>query len=284
MKVLPAFAVAIALTKPVVAADYEIEGFEKIPYKTVDDRTLHLFVGRPSADAATPVPAVVFFHGGGWTGGKPTQFAPQATHLTERGLVTVLVEYRLRERGVDKTPEKCVRDAKSAVRFVRAHAAEFGIDPDRIAVGGGSAGGHLAAFVGCVDGGDDPADDLSVPTKPQAMLLFNPVCDNGPGEWGHKSVGPDHTVFSPAHNLSADDPPAVYMLGDGDKLIPVSTAERFRDDLAAVGVRCDLLIYKNAGHGFFNYAKGNNRFYFETLATADAFLVDLGWLPADGEG
>ena len=83
----------------------------------------------------------------------------------------------------------CCADAKSALRYVRAHATELGIDPQRIAAAGGSAGGHLAAFTALVDGLDDPQDDLAVSCKPNALVLFNPVFNNGPDQWGHGRVG-----------------------------------------------------------------------------------------------
>ena len=106
------------------------------------------------------------------------------------------------------------------MRWVRSRAKEFGIDPNRIASGGGSAGGHLAAFVGIVEGTDDPADDLSVSPKSNAMVLFNPVFDNGPEGWGAARVGDRYREFSPFHNVTKDDPPAIVFLGSADKLVP----------------------------------------------------------------
>ena len=244
-------------------------------YKKVGDRELKLYIVKPTDWKATDQrPAMVFFHGGGWVGGGPVQFDDQASYLATRGMVCVQVEYRL-IRDIPGPPEVCVRDAKSAMRWVRAHASELGIDPKRIGAGGGSAGGHLAAFVGMVDGQDDPQDDLAVSPKANALLLFNPVFDNGPdGGWGQNRVGDRVKEFSPAHNISADDPPAIVFLGRNDKLIPVATVERFQSKMKSVGVRCDAIFYEQQSHGFFN----REPFKSKTLIEADKFLVSLGWL------
>ena len=248
-------------------------------YKTVEGRGLRLWVVKPEGwRAADRRPAAVFFHGGGWTGGRPDQFDMQARYLATRGMVCVQVEYRLLDRGEagqdPEPPVACCRDAKSAIRWVRAHAADLGVDPARIAAGGGSAGGHLAAFAGMVAGQDDPADDAAVSARPDALLLFNPVLDNGPAGWGHGRVRDRYREFSPAHNVSKDDPPAVVFLGSKDHLVPVRTIEEFRDNLRREGVRCEAFFYADQPHGFFN----REPWATETLIEADRFLGSLGWL------
>ena len=117
----------------------------KVLYKTAGDVELRLHIFRPSGNAPqAKSPAIVFFFGGGFLKGDPSQFYGQSHHLAERGMVAISAEYRVKSiHGTDSTT--CVRDAKSAMRWVRSHAEELGIDPDRIAAGGGSAGGFLAA-------------------------------------------------------------------------------------------------------------------------------------------
>lgn len=252
-------------------------------YKRVAGRELTLQIVRPADwQAGDHRPALVLFHGGGWVNGAPSQFAPQAEYFASRGLVCLLVEYRLLEKSSKEPPLVCVQDAKSAMRWVRTHAASLGIDPRRIGAGGGSAGGHLAAFAGLVEGLDDPQDDLSMSAKPAALLLFNPVLDNGPENgWGRERVGNRYPEFSPAHNIGPDDPPTLVMLGTHDRLIPVAVIERFRKGMTTAGVRCETRYYEEQGHGFFNYKEGeDNRYFHETLRAADDFLVSLGWLPA----
>ena len=245
-------------------------------YKRVGDRELKLFIVAPTdAQPADRRAALVLFHGGSWVSGTPAQFNTQATYLASRGLVCVQVEYRLLDKTDKAPPVVCVRDAKSAMRWVRTHAAEFGLDPARIGAGGGSAGGHLAAFVGLVEGQDDPADDLNVPSRAAALVLFNPVFDNGPvGGWGQARVGERVKEFSPAHNITADDPPAIVFLGRKDNLIPVATLERFAAAMKTAGVRCDTFYYDDQPHGFFNQEPYKTR----TLIEADKFLASLGWL------
>jgi acetyl esterase/lipase len=240
---------------------------------------LRLWIFRPQGWKATDRrPAAVFFHGGGWVGGRPGQFDTQARYLASRGMVCALVEYRLlgkEEPGKAPTPPvTCCRDAKSAMRWVRSHAGELGIDPSRIAAGGGSAGGHLAAFTGMVGGLDDPADDTSVSARPDALILFNPVLDNGPGGWGHNRVRDRYKEFSPAHNVSKDDPPAIIFLGSEDRLVPVRTIEEFRANLRKEGVRCEAFVYAGQAHGFFNKEPWTTK----TLIEADRFLESLGWI------
>lgn len=250
-------------------------------YKTVGGEGLKLTIANPPGwKAEDKRPAMVFFHGGGWVGGLPKQFDEHSKYLTTRGLICIQVKYRLlKGKPADMPPIVCVQDAKSAMRWVRSHAAELGIDPQRIGAGGGSAGGHLAAFVGMVEGLDDPQDDLSVSPKANALALFNPVFDNGPENgWGTARVGDRYKEFSPAHNITSDDPPAVIFLGTQDKLIPVSVAERFKANMEKADVRCDLHLYEGQPHGFFNAGKGDPKYFHATLLETDKFLTSLGWL------
>jgi len=248
---------------------------ETLIYKQIADRGLKLLVEKPADWKATDRrPAVVFFFGGGWVGGSPNQFAQQSAYLATRGLVGLRVEYRVIPKGEAGPPTVCVRDAKSALRYVRAHAAELGIDPRRIAGAGGSAGGHLAAFTALVPGLDDPADDLTVSCRPDALVLFNPVFNNGPGQWGHERVGERYREFSPAHHIAKTAPPMTVFLGDADKLIPVSVLTDFAAEMKKAGVRCDSHVYPQAEHGFFN----REPHLTLTLIEADKFLASLGWL------
>ncbi len=252
-------------------------------YKKVGERELKLtIVNPPDWKAADQRPAMVFFHGGGWVGGGPVQFTPHSEYLATRGLVCIQVEYRLIKKGEAGPPINCVHDAKSAMRWVRSHAGELGIDPNRIGAGGGSAGGHLAAFVGMVEGLDDPQDDVKISPKANALALFNPVFDNGPDQgWGYARVGEHFKEYSPAHNISADDPPAIIFLGTKDNLIPVAVVERFKTNMEKAGVRCEAIFYEGQGHGFFNPKDGKMQFYYETLLATDKFLASLGWLKGE---
>ena len=115
-----------------------------------------------------------------------------------------------------------------------------------------------------------------------ALLLFNPVYDNGPKGYGHSRIKEWFPAISPAHNISSDDPPAIVFLGSEDKLIPVSTAEKFRDDMKAAGLRSELHIYEGAPHGFFNVGKKPDHFS-DTVLKMDQFLVELGYLSGEAD-
>lgn len=257
---------------------------ERIVYKKAGDRELALYVVKPDArQFAGKRPAIVFFHGGGWNGGQPSQFAPQCRELAQRGMVAISAEYRLHAR--DKVMLRdCIMDAFHAFRYVRENADKLGIDEKKIAAGGGSAGGHLAAALATVDADDLVPKDEDHPAfrdwklyRPDALVLFNPVYDLNPtgGYYPARIIGPDWKPLSPAHNLHKEMPPTLVMLGDQDKLIPVATAERFRDGMKALGVRSELRIYKGQPHGFFNGAKRE-----ETTRDMVDFLASLGFVEA----
>ncbi len=253
----------------------------RMVYKQIGERKLHIYVTKPQDwSAEQRRPAIVFFHGGGWVGGAPGQFDEHAAYFASRGLVCFQVEYRLLDRKSNAPPETCIEDAVDAMHWVRSRSDEFGIDPSRIASAGGSAGGHLAAYVGTVVSGENETDKATT-AKSNAMLLFNPVYDNGPGGWGTARVGERYPEFSPAHNLSADDPPSIVFLGTEDKLIPVATAEKFRDRCLELGVDSKLVTFQGQEHGFFNSGRDGGRWYYETTLAADQFLQKLGWLSGE---
>lgn len=247
--------------------------------EAAEKRELHVYVSKPKDwSEEDSRPAIVFFHGGGWTGGAPGQFSDHSAYFASRGLVCFQVEYRLLDKKKKDPPITCTTDAVDAMRWVRSRAKEFAIDPNRIASSGGSAGGHLAAFIGCVDV-ESPDEDVRA--KSNAMLLFNPVYDNGPGGWGTARVGDRFKEFSPAHNISQDDPPSIVFLGTEDNLVPVATAEKFRDECKKLGVESELHTYEGQPHGFFNSNKSGGLYYYKTVLAADQFLAKLGWLSGE---
>jgi len=253
----------------------DLTGVKKreIVYKKASGIDLKLHVFEPEKKPDKPVAAIVFFFGGGWVGGTPSQFFRQSAYLASRGMVAISAEYRTKGRG-KATPYQCVEDGKSAVRYLRAHAKKLGIDPKRIAAGGGSAGGHVAAAAGTTTAFEAEGEDLKISSRPNALVLFNPVYDNSPKGYGHSRVKARWKEISPMHNITKDTPPTIVFLGDKDKLIPVKTALDFQARMAKCGVRSELHVYKNKPHGFFNapdYVKA-------TMFLADKFLASLGYI------
>ena len=248
-------------------------------YKQVDTTKLKLYFYFPcEAKTNELLPAIVFFFGGGWNSGSIIQFEPHAKHFASKGMIAILADYRVRERH-STTPFDAVSDAKSVFRYLRENAGLLGIDPDRIAGSGGSAGGHLAAAAAMVPGLNDPNDDLSVSPIPNALVLFNPVFDNGPDGYGFERIGNRYKEISPLHNIQQGNPPTIVFLGTNDRLIPVSTAEKYRDKMIAAGNICKLFLYEGKGHGFFNFRHTES--YNQTLKEAERFLKSMGYINMD---
>lgn len=280
MKLTYTVALLLLITVPGLAL--EIEGFtpdKTVVYKKAGASELKIHVFTPANHtAADKRSAIVFFFGGGWNGGSPSQFYPHCEYLASRGMVAMSAEYRVKTRH-GTSPRECVKDGKSAIRWIRVHADELGIDPRKLAAGGGSAGGHVAAATGTVKGFNEEGEDRSISCRPNALVLFNPVFDNGPEGYGYDRVKEYWKDISPMHNISESTPATIVFLGTRDKLIPTATAEQYKKLMADKGRRCDLHLYKDQGHGFFNHK--NKEYFAATVIEADKFLASLGYLKGE---
>ncbi|HWB00986.1 MAG TPA: alpha/beta hydrolase, partial [Pirellulales bacterium] len=195
-------------------------------YKQLGDTALKLYIFSPTGETAGQQrPAIVFFFGGGWSAGSPNQFAQHCRYLASRGMVAITADYRVATRNNSQVVDS-VRDAKSAIRWVREHAAELGVDPERIVAAGGSAGGHLAACTGTVEGFEHEGETTAISSKPNAMILFNPVgslvllegdkiepAQQRKLDELSSRFGTEARNISPAENVRPGDPPTVIFFG-----------------------------------------------------------------------
>lgn len=254
---------------------------EQTLYKQIDTTNLIMEIYHPAViDTSKNYPAIIFYFGGGWNGGSIKQFEPHAKYFSQRDMICFLVDYRVKSRQ-QTTPFESLKDAKSAIRYIREHAVKFHIDTSKVVASGGSAGGHLAAATALIDDYNENTDNLSVSCKPNALLLFNPVIDNGPGGYGFDRIGNEYKNFSPLHNIKKGAPPTIFFLGTNDILIPAETAEYYKIVMEKVKSRCELRLYEGEGHGFFNYK--NFEYYKKTVYEADKFLQSLGYIENDPE-
>lgn len=242
---------------------------ETVSYKMIGSHPLTLFVYENGAKNTGLRPAVTFFNGGGWQKSNPAQFARQASALARRGFVAFLVEYRTSE-NLQGTPMDGVEDAKSAICWVRAHSAEYHIDPQRIAAIGGSAGGHLALSSFVVTGDND---ECAVSSRPNALVLCNPALDFSKPE-KHETHFRWETV-DPFKYYLGNLPPTLILQGDADTVTTLESAEKFIASATSQGsssVR--IKVYPGRGHGFFN----SPRDYQPTLDDMVEFFQELGWI------
>ncbi len=258
----------LAAADPIVGESGSMQTFT---YKKTDQKELKIFIHFPADWKPTDTrPAMVFFFGGGWVKGNPGQFQRQAEYFASRGLVTARADYRL-----NIGPTLAVEDAKSAIRFVRAHAKELGIDPSRIVGSGGSAGGHLAAATTLCPGIDAAGEDTTISSQPNAMVLFNPVMDMRQLAERFTLTPAQASAISPNVFESKDSPPCIMFFGSEDQL-----AAYARDYIAAskkLGNRAELYIAPGQKHGFFNTSPWTEA----TAKQADQFLATLGYLKGD---
>ncbi len=246
-------------------------------YKTTPQGELKLHFSLPPGwQAGDKRPVIVFFFGGGWKNGSYTQFVAQADYFASRGLVAASADYRI-ESIHKTTPDKCVEDAKSAVRYIRAHAADLGIDDTKVIASGGSAGGHLAACTALIDDFDADSDDKNVSAKPNAMVLFNPALniDELAANRGKADAIPMAEKITPNRHISASTPPAIMFFGTNDKLI--DGAEQYLMKAKGAGIRAELWTAPGQAHGFFNRAPWSQ----VTAKKADEFLFSLGYLTGE---
>lgn len=277
----------VACCEPVMAQrNYppNLEAAKSYVYKTAGDTKLSLWVYSPETPGEKQ-PAIVFFFGGGWTGGTPEQFEQQCRYLASRGMVAITADYRVASRHKTKAID-AVRDAKSAVRWIRSHAAELKIDPDRIVAAGGSAGGHLAACTGTLSEFDEPEEDLTVSSRPNALVLFNPAVsfrakpEDAEAQKQLKQLpsrlGTEPSRLSPIEHVGDQTPPTLILIGTKDFLI--NGNREFAAAMKATGRPCELELYEGREHGFFNYGRGDSKDFLATTKSMDQFLAKFGYL------
>ena len=278
----------------------QLPGSESHVYKTVGDVQLKMWVYSPENHQhnSDRRPAIVFFFGGGWKAGSPAQFESHCRYLASRGLVAATADYRVASRHGVKA-DVCVEDAKSAVRWLRANAATLGIDPQRIAAAGGSAGGHTACCTALIPGFDAESEDPRISSTPNALALFNPAVMIAPLDGFATSGLTDETfadiasrtgvaaeLISPIHHVRSNLPPTIIFHGIDDPTVPFSTVAEFTSRMVAAGNRCELKGFAKAAHGFFNppRAAGSGQddqrlhWHKRTVLQLDQFLHSLNWI------
>lgn len=231
----------------------EFPGAETFVYRTATPEPQRLFVVKPAGwKASDRRGALMFFFGGGWTTGTPANSVFWARFAAELGLVGIAPDYRTKGRH-DTSPLASVADSRAALHWVQEHAAELGLDPARIAVGGNSAGGHVALWTAITKAPPGSDENESPRLKPAALILFSTVSDTSATiGYTPQRFGEHTSALSPIHQLDAKMPPVLAFHGDADKTVPLRQALALRDALVASGNVCELHIVPGGGHNFGN--------------------------------
>ncbi len=206
---------------------------------------LHAFMAK-NAEGEGSVPALLLFHGGRWLYGGPRDLYPQCQFFAGQGISCFSAQYRLGRMNLPEV-RGAVSDARAALDYLVEHAGELGIDPERIAVGGGSSGGHLAAALG-----SGLPRTATAARRPAALVLYNPMLDLSPGTPDHHLVKDHWREVSPYHHVDRGVPPSLVLVGSRDPEVPVATVEAYCEALEAAGGNCDIALYEGESHGFFN--------------------------------
>jgi len=264
------------LFRPLEPIAAKLEPSTVVTYKTAGGKKLGLHIFNPANHRNSDTRAAfVSFHGGGWTGGFPRRFYPFVDHFARLGLVGIGVEYRLMNKDRGITVFDCVKDARSAIRYVRAHASELGIDPNKLIVSGGSAGAHLAASTALFDDVNASSDDLSILPTPNAMVLYYPVIDTSIDGYGSEKIGDRWKELSPVDNVRENLPPTLVLHGTGDTLTPFAGAKRFAQEMLEAGNYCQLISYEGGRHGYLIF---DLNLFGQALDQTEVFLRELGML------
>ncbi len=251
-------------------------GHDIIVYKTTGGFTLdaHIFYPK-NFNKQQKHSAILLFHGGSWYEGKVDWMFGACNYYAQNGLIAIAIEYRLYDRhGV--SPDKCIEDAKSAIRWTRQNAEKMGIDPNKIAARGFSAGGHLIACAAMIDGINTAGEDTTISSSPNAMIFvsscFDPTLDN----WFVKQVEKYYPAksCSPIHNIRNGLPPSIVIHSTADNMCPFWTAQKFSEEMTKSGNKCKLVSIDGGGH-FFVF---DEQYREQLKNTMNDFLVSYGYM------
>lgn len=246
-------------------------------YKTAGgyDLDMHLFL--PPSDSVGKRPVFVFFSGGSWTKGNPEWAFYNCAEYAKKGWVTASVEYRLADRH-GTTPFEAVMDARSAIRWLRKHAAEFNIDTGRIVATGNSAGGHLVLTTALADNCNEATDDMNYSPTPNLLLVNSGVYDFIADEntsWFQHDMENKYTVrdISPVQLMKKGLPPLLLMHGTNDQSVPYFTARSFASEMEKAGNIIEFITLEGAPHAIWF----DRRFSPRVTATRREFLKKYGY-------
>ena len=260
---------------------------KKIVYKNVGNRELSvdLFYTASSQQKNDNI-AIAFFHGGGWVFGDPSEFYEACRRYARKGYVTFSFQYRL-SRNADGsypnpeiTPVESTKDARSAIRWIRENAGMLKINPEKIVVGGQSAGGQLALGTALLDSINEITDNLKISPVPNALLLYSSNV-NTMEAWVDMLLGDRREEIwsiSPYHNLKKNMPPVIEFRGDEDNQVLPYTVGMFKTKMLELGNYYEEYVYPGMKHYL---APENKKYatYFdeEILGKTDAFLEKFGF-------
>lgn len=229
----------------------------------------------------------VWIHGGGWKSGTPDLMFPHCRYFASRGAIAISVAYRLAPDGGPVTVDDSLDDCRTAIRHLRSHARDLGIDPAKIAVLGDSSGGHLAAALGTLPSGD-AAGPSSVP---DVMVLCNAALDLTAISWLKDVPGtPAKTAGTPEARLQAlsplravgkSTPPTLLLHGTADKVVPHAQSAAFQKAMLAAGRPCQLVSLDGTGHAFLLPGYGKPAEIVRALVETDRFLTKSGYLAGE---
>jgi acetyl esterase len=255
---------------------------ETFTYRQIGERSLKAYVFFPETKAKHRA-AVLLFHGGAWRLGEASWMFDRAKEFAEKGIVAVSVDYRLSNDGL--SPVEGVEDACAAFRWVRGQSERFGIDPQRVAGYGWSAGGHLvaaAATLPSINGKNLEAND-----RPNAPLLYSPALNMAKDPYFIQLMAGkgDPAAYSPSEFINRSLPPTLVIQGEEDTIVLARDARAFCAAADKMGAQCELHVYPGVGHLLTRNLKVQYKdFDSDPTDTAeahqleDAFLGSLGYL------
>ena len=252
------------------SVEQEVIWEKGIVFGTVDGVDLKLDLVRPG-NGNGPHPALIFIHGGGWSGGNRQEFSLKIKLAAERGYVAVTVDYRLTSIFVQDGPKANrfpvqIHDVKCAVRWLRANAEKYNIDPARIGAYGDSAGGHLALLLGLTDSSDGlegNCGNLNLSSKVQAVvsragptdlqLFFENIYAGRAAVTrliggSPEEMPEEYRAASPITYVSENDPPVLTIHGDQDGTVPPKNAELLDERMKEMGISHTLIMVEGARH------------------------------------
>ena len=252
---------------------YQVRKQAGIKYAERTSGPLKMDIGFPIAENSANHPAVLWLHGGAYAFGTRELMSDMVEFTASLGYVSATADYRLTTEGARSSD--IYADARDAFLFLRNNATEFGIDPDRISVGGESAGGHLALLVGLKEQGVRSIIDIYGPTdlvlmynqsrltwkETAMMMVMGKTPTEDPDAWRD---------FSPINLVSSSSPPILILHGTKDDIVPFSHAELLRDRLRQAGARFIFAPVDGANHGWVLNTWGNTS--LKTLPVIAHFL------------